>query len=58
MHLQSVLIQKFVSVVVVMEILPFGIFITKLLSVNFKDILTARLVLILVMMALSYGRVD
>jgi hypothetical protein len=58
MRLQSVLIQKFVSVVVVMEILPFGIFITKLLSVNFKDILTARLVLILVMMALSYGRVD
>jgi hypothetical protein len=58
MHLQSVLIQKFVSVVVVMEILPFGIFIIKLLSVNFKDILTARLVLILVMMALSYGRVD
>ncbi len=55
MHLPSVLITKFVSVVVVMEILPFGIFITKLLSVSFKDILTARLVLILVVMEINYG---
>jgi len=55
MHLPSVPTTKFVSAVVAMEILQFGIFITKLLSVNFKDIPMAHLVLILVVMEINYG---